>query len=571
MTLSSTSISSIELVQPEIETTIHQAEQSLERFQENRDSGEDLQNCIDYLNQLRGIFVLVEVQGCVLLCQESVALANEVPVGANDDKNSLLTNLSNAIFILRRYTEYFCQQKLDHPELLLPIINEIRVARKSKPFPESHFFEATPNKSFDPTTLCGVAQESKLDDFEHHAKRFRHMYQVGLLDMLRDRNRRISLSLMSRAAKGGVKLCAGEPLAQFWALVSIVCDTILNENLETPDLRKRLFMKVEKYLREMALVGSVVKSKSAPDSLRKDLLYILALSGSESSLVIDTLSGYQIELLDFTEKDLLSESKRLFGPGADVLRSLSSALQEEMTQLKDKLDILERGTSPQAEDIEFICGVFERLSSTLSMLDLPSISLACDHQLTVVRKWVDIEKQGFENELISVADAVLNIEQAIKRFEETGIRAEVDISLDDNEESPFMSEAILVVIEEAKAGLALAKRAITSYVESKGDKLHIANIAQVMDCIRGAMILVERPRVANIVVNCMDCINTELFENESMPEDRILETLADALTSLEYFIESMNLKETVNDALLKLSEDSLSSIGYAEACYISPS
>src|SRR5690554_5316804 len=133
MALSSTSLSSIELVKPEIENTIKQAENSLEHFQENRDSGEDLQNCIDYLNQLRGIFVLVEVQGCVLLCQESVNLANEVPVGASDDKNSLLTNLSNAIFILRRYTEYFCQYKTDYPELLLPIINELRVARKAKP------------------------------------------------------------------------------------------------------------------------------------------------------------------------------------------------------------------------------------------------------------------------------------------------------------------------------------------------------------------------------------------------------------------------------------------------------
>jgi len=53
---------SFELVQSEIETTVKQAEKNLERFQENRESGEDLQNCIDFLNQLRGIFVLVEIQ-----------------------------------------------------------------------------------------------------------------------------------------------------------------------------------------------------------------------------------------------------------------------------------------------------------------------------------------------------------------------------------------------------------------------------------------------------------------------------------------------------------------------------
>mgnify|MGYP000031643836 FL=1 len=564
MSLPSTTVSSIELVQTEIESTIHQAELSLERFQENRDSGEDLQNCLDYLNQLRGIFVLIEVQGCVLLCQESVALANEVPVGANNDKNGLLTNLSNAIFILRRYTEYFSHQKVDHPELLLPIINDLRVARKAKAFPESHFFEFDSSIQFDATAVLGLGEISKLSDFEHHAKRFRHMYQVGLLDMLRDRNTKISLNLIGRAARGSVKLCAGEPLSQFWSLVVVVSETMLKEGLIITDLRKRLFMKIEKYLREMALVGSVVSSKTAPDSLRKNLLYILALSRSDSVEVKSMLDGFAVKELDFDEHTLQAESKRLFGPGADVLRSLSKALQEEIIQLKDKLDILERSGEPHEEDIVFICGVFERLSGTLSMLDLSSISKACDLQAEIVKAWSDSETLVSEKELFSVADAVLSIEQAIKLFEETGVQPELNLNADanGNNESPFLFEAVIVVVEEVLAGLSLAKRSITSYIESKGDKLHLESIGQVMDSIRGALLMIEKPRVAGIIVNCIDCINVELFENESLPEDRILETLADSMTSLEYYIESMSYKETLNDDLLKLSEESLKSISY---------
>lgn len=561
MSLPSTTVSSIELVQTEIESTIHQAELSLERFQENRDSGEDLQNCIDYLNQLRGIFVVIEVQGCVLLCQESVALANEVPVGANNDKNGLLTNLSNAIFILRRYTEYFSNQRIDHPELLLPIINDLRVARKAKAFPESHFFDFDPNTQFDATPVLGLSETNKLSDFEHHAKRFRHMYQVGLLDMLRERNTKISLNLIGRAARGSVKLCAGEPLSQFWSLVVVVSETMLKEEMQITDLRKRLFMKIEKYLREMALVGSVVSSKTAPDSLRKNLLYILALSKGSSVEVKSILDGYAVKELDFDELTLEAESKRLFGPGADVLKSLSKALQEEIIQLKDKLDILERSGEPHEEDVEFICGVFERLSGTLSMLDLSNISQACELQAEKVKAWSVEDQQVSEKELFAVADAVLSIEQAIKLYEDTGVQPELNLQSESND-SPFLFEAVIVVIDEVLSGLALAKRSITSYVESKGDKLHLENIGQVMDSIRGAMLMIEKPRVANIIVNCIDCINVELFENESLPEDRVLETLADSMTSLEYYIESMSYKETLNDELLKLSEESLKSISY---------
>jgi len=344
----------------------------------------------------------------------------------------------------------------------------------------------------------------------------------------------------------------------------VVSEVMLKEGLVISDLRKRLFMRIEKYLREMALVGSVVSSKTAPDSLRKNLLYILALSNSDSSDVKTILEGFKIKSLGFNEQTLLSESKRLFGPGVDVLRSLSKALQEEITQLKDKLDILERSGEPHEEDVDFICGVFERLSGTLSMLDLPGISKACDQQLEAVKSWNDEQKLVSEHELFSVADAVLSIEQAIKLFEETGIHPELNLNTDEQEgsESPFMFEAVIVVVEESLAGLVLAKRSITSYIESKGDKMHLESIGQIMDSIRGAMLMIERPRVAEIIVNCIDCINSELFENESLPEERILETLADALTSLEYYIESMSFKETLNDDLLKLSEESLKSISY---------
>ena len=44
-----------------------------------------------------------------------------------------------------------------------------------------------------------------------------------------------------------------------------------------------------------------------------------------------------------------------------------------------------------------------------------------------------------------------------------------------------------MVIEEAKAGLALAKRAITAYLESNGDKLNLANVPASLQAVRGGL------------------------------------------------------------------------------------
>lgn len=564
MSLSPAALNSIEIVFPEIESTLHQTELSLTRFQENRDSGEDLQNCIDCLNQLRGIFTVVEVQGCVLLCQEAVSLANDIPVGANDDKNGLLANLSNAIFILRRYSEYFYHQKLDHPQLLLPIINELRQASKAKGFPESHFFDIDSSIQFDFAAHLGIESDGKLDNFEHHAKRFRHMYQVGLLGLLKDNNASISFRLIKRAAEGSAKLCAGEPLSQFWALVSLVSDVMAEHNMQVSDLRKRLFMRIEKYLREMALVGKVVGSKSAPDSLKKELLYLLALSADESESIRHILENFDVVELDFNEKILQDESQRLFGPGVDVLRSLSKAIQEELIQLKDKLDIFERGGEPNSDDMAFIVASLERLSGTLQMLDLPNFSELCKRQVEKISGWDDSTTLVSEDELLGVADAILTIELATNRFEESGIQADINKArLEGGKaENSYLSEARIVVIEESCSALVMAKRSISSYIESQGDKLHLANISQVLKSVSGAMKVIEQDQLAELINLSTGCATKELYEAESLPSDLILETLADALSSLEYYIEGMKFKEAPNQELLKLAADSLKSIGY---------
>lgn len=556
---------SFELVQSEIETTIKQAEKNLERFQENRESGEDLQNCIDFLNQLRGIFVLVEIQGGVLLCHEAVSLANEVPVGATDDKNNLLTTLNNALFILRRYIEYYQQRREDHPELLLPIINELRVAIRNKPFPDSHFFEIDMGKKVNHCQSLGLTDSAPIKDFDHRARRLRHMYQVALLGIIRDKNVSVSVKLMTRAALGLSKLCGSAPLAGLWCLLAVVGQAMMDRQMEATKSRKRLLMKIEKYTKELVYVGKVVTSKTAPDSIIKELLYLLSLSGSSNPEVQEILNGYGVAPLALSEQKLISHRKRLFGPGVDVLRSLSGALQEEISQLKDKLDIIERGIDPDVTDFSVISVGLEKLSSTLVMLDLKQLAELASVQNLAIKSWADENRPPSEEDLLAVANAVLNIEQAIKRFEETGITPELDDSVQDQqvvENSPYLSEAMIVVIDEAQSGITLTKRAITAFVESNWDKLHLANVNSTLNSVRGSMIIIGEERLAASLKASAVAIKQELLERDARPDEKILDTLADILTSLEYYIETIGGRESVNVDLLSLAEESLKSINY---------
>lgn len=554
---------SFDLVKVEIEQTIRQSEASLERFQENRENGEDLQNCVDYLNQLRGIFVLVELRGGTLLCQEAVAVANDVPVGASDDKNNLLTALSSALFILRRYVEYYQEQRADHPELLLPITNELRESRREKPFPESCFFEVDVSQKPDFCDSLTLGPLGTSDDYEIHARRMRLMYQVGLLGILRERNARLNAKLIGRAARGFARLCGDAEMGQLWCLLAMVADTIQDRAMGFGKSRKRLLMRIEKYAREIVYVGKVTTTKSAPDSLFRELVYILYRSGSANPEVLHVLEAYHLRPTNLPEHILEEHHKRLYGPGTDVLQSLSSALQEELSQLKDKVDIIERGIEPDLSELGTIATTLNQLANTLHLLDFSRLSTTAREEAEKLRQWeVDGRLPG-DDELYHLANAVLSIEDAAMQLVSRGITSgsdSDDSASADNATSTDLREALIVVADEARSALVLAKRAITAFIESDYDKLHLANLPATLHSIRGGFVMIEDEPGASVIARVTRCIQERLMDSREPPTDAVLEALADALTSLEYYIESIGTRDEKNLDLLKLAEASLADV-----------
>ncbi|WP_020408875.1 hypothetical protein [Hahella ganghwensis] len=561
-TIAAKKSTSFDLVEKEISNTIEQAELSLERFQENRESGEDLQNCIDFLNQLRGIFTLIELQGGTILCQESVAIANEVPVGASEDKNSLLASLSQALFILRRYVEYYDRRREDHPELLLDIINSLRQARNAKPLPDSYFFDVEFQR-VTPKPLSDTSIQPEV--FEYRSRRLRHMYQVGLVSLLKKTERDVGFKLMNRAADGFAKLCKGSSIAELWKLTSLASRLMLRNNMTLTGTRQRVFMKLERYTREMVKLGKVATAKTISETVAKDLVYIIALSGDRSEKIREVLAGFQVAPLDFDEPKLVAHRSLLMGPGSDVLSSLAKALHEEISHIKDKLDIIERGIDSDDTGLQQISDSLGKLADTLTMLDLKRLSDLAKGLRSKLQEWSKTGKQPGDNELMLIADSVLNIEQAVSQLEDEGLTFETDKIAEqksDIQSSPYLTEAHIVVVGESQAGLALAKRSITAYLESSGDKLHLANIQSVLDGVLGALVMIEQTRAAKVLQSMARCIEEKLLRSDTKPEDHLLETLADALTSLEYYVDSLGRNSEGNAELLSLAEESVNSLGY---------
>lgn len=556
---------SFDLVRSEIEQTIKQAESSLERFQENRTSSDDLQNCVDYLNQLRGIFILVELKGASRLSQEAVDVATDFPDSPDDRKNTLLTALNSALFILRRYIEYYHQERQDHPELLLPALNELREAHGKPPYPESWFFDIEPAQN---VNYCANVSLKPLEGSESEqeilAGRMRLTFQVALLAILRDRNEVVSKKLIARAARGFARLCQGTEMGQLWCLLNIVANTMEDRAMGFTRARKRLLMDIQKYTRDLVYIGRRSEPREVPQSLFRDLVYLLYRSGSANPEVIDVLSSYQLAPSKFPDSMMEAHARRLYGPGSDVLKSLSEALQEELNLLKDKLDIIERGIEPDLAEMTPIADGLGRIANTLVMLDLGKLAAITREEAARLRSWEKDNRLPDEDELYRLASSVLSVEDAVMQLVNRGITSETDALAqpDSNRDSSlYLQEAVWVVADEARSALTLAKRAITAFIESDYDKLHLANLPATLHSIWGGLHLTGDDQAAGVIARIASSIQEQLLDAREAPSEQVLEALADALTSLEYYIESMGKREDRNTDLLQLAETSLDGVG----------
>jgi scaffold protein FimL len=328
--------------------------------------------------------------------------------------------------------------------------------------------------------------------------------------------------------------------------------------------RKRLFMRIEKYSREVVYVGKVATAKDAPDSLIRDLVYLLYRSGSANPEVISTLSAFNLAPAEFPDSMFDAHARRLYGPGTDVLQSLSTALQDELNQLKDKLDIVERGIEPDLAELSSIAEALERLSNTLVMLDLNQLGAMARSEAAKLRGWEEENRLPAESELYLLADSVLGIEDAVLQIVTRGITSETDALAGGQrtrEESLYLREAAFVVADEAKSALTLAKRAITAFIESDYDKLHLANLPGTLHSIWGGLQMLDDPEAAKVLERVAQSIQHRLLDSREPPAPQVLEALADGLTSLEYYIESVGRREERNADLLKLAESSLDDVG----------
>lgn len=567
-TADSVNVQSLSMVREELLATIEQAGRDLESYVTDKDDPKPLEACIKGIKQMLGIFRLLELKGASLMAEELYLTTVTIKVG--DEASApmkKLEQISASFFVMAAYVEYVQRAQKRLPVLLIPQINELRKLRKEAVLPESHFFQVTFRSApVIPPVEPIVVSEA---EFKPLLTRLRQMYQMGLIGVLKNGQSGPALGLMRRALIRLQRLGGSDkPLTLLWWLGNLAIVAVVKQNMELLESRKMLFSRLDRVIRQVQQSGSIAYQAMPPKGLVKELLYLLMLSGIQSDIFKKLRAIYAIPNLGYTDEELGEERQALQGPSASTVSSLVKVLRDEINNTKKVLETASQGAY-KVDDVEGLAETLKKVAEILAIVGLKGPAATLKNEIARVRLWADNDGEMNEDDLDEAAKTLLFIESATISLEFAKLPGDRlnEASEVAQREVVAMSElaqAAKLVLKECEAGLSLTKRALNSYSDSDYDSGHIRNIAKILGGVRGGMIILGYERAAEALVCCEQFVDSVLMQPD-LPAalKELLETFADAIISIEYFIDTAAHNAKPDTAILKLAEDSMAALGFA--------
>ncbi|AWH30170.1 Hpt domain-containing protein [Stenotrophomonas sp. YAU14A_MKIMI4_1] len=288
------------------------------------------------------------------------------------------------------------------------------------------------------------------------------------------------------------------------------------------------------------------------------LLNEIRAARGEEGVNDSVLFAFAPESVTATEAELDHARGSLSGRNRELLDTVGSAVKEELLQVKDALDLhLRTGGAPQQlqEQVTKLGAV----ADTLGMMGLGAARGVVVQQRDALLGVVEGRQQIDEDLLLDIAGALLY----------------VDASLDDQvahlgaggsgEDDPSAVEnrrTVEILAHEAIANFAAAREHFVAFIETSWNHGELQDVPRLLGDVSGALRMLDLGTAADYLRGVQQYIEAELIGRQRVPSGRQLDTLADAMASLEYYLEALRDRRPGREDILDITRSSLEALRY---------
>src|SRR5690606_25898065 len=292
----------------------------------------------------------------------------------------------------------------------------------------------------------------------------------------------------------------------------------------------------------------------------RQVLYHVAASQADHPALVELRNTFDLDHAAPSEAELSHAQGSVTGRNRALLDTVAGAIKEDLLRVKDALDLHLRTGEGAATGLEPQVEVLGRIADTLGMLGLGVARTVVLEQRDAVDAIVRGDRAASEDALLDIAGSLLYVDASLDE-QVTRLGA----GDDSGEQDPLASEsrkATEVIAREAIANFADARQAFVAFVETSWDHGELVEVPRLLGEVSGALRMLELQQAADYLTGVRRFTETELLGRQRVPNGRQLDTLADTLASLEYYLEALREHRGNRQHILDIARHRLEALGY---------
>ncbi|WP_264190368.1 Hpt domain-containing protein [Microbulbifer variabilis] len=531
----------------EINETLAQARQFLETFASDPQAGETLlQNSLSLVHQVHGSLHMAQLDGAAMLAEEMEHLLQSLAGGTVENTDETREFMMRALLELPLYLEKVSFQRRDNAVLLLPLLNDLRAVRRERLITEGALF--SPDLS-SLSRIAGKRQPLTADNarLQELVGKLRKMYHVAAAGLIRDVNSGESLSYLVKIVEKLQLLYSGSRRQSLWEVLLGILEALADHRITVQPALRHLLRRIDVEFRLLQGRGARVLDAELDADFLCNLLFYVYLAGPNGTRCQGLYQRFALDkAVPGTPRP---DTEDVLAMGPDALGTAITALREELQLVREALE--PSGAASELPPLSETATIAKRIADTLGVLGLEAPrgrARGIYECLRDASRGTDVEEY-----LMRAAGELVQLDSALA--------ATVDRNKRCDDDQPIMGDATDSVLREARLGLEAVKEAVMEYVASHWDISYLSRVPQRLQEVCGGLEMVGYQRASKIIAACNSYISDALIDRAEQPEWRMLDTLADAITSVEYYLERRVEGLDDTEMLLALAEDSIANLG----------
>jgi chemosensory pili system protein ChpA (sensor histidine kinase/response regulator) len=553
-------------LRPEIDKALSAARAALEDYSESGADASRLAEVRKRIAEVRGSLQMAQLHGAAVLAEEMEQVTRAIEAGKLDDAPAAIEALMRALLQLPDYLERVQQGLSDTANLLLPLINALRAARAARTMGEkTAFFPGFAGVR--PSAMTAAVDVEPLPVL---AKRLRHRYHLALLGWLRKQRPEQALAQLLSVLDRLQQSARSEPVVQMlWAAGGLV-EALTDGGLDASVPAHSLLGQVDRQVKRVLDAGDErILEQEPPQELIRLLLYYVAVSSSHGARVQALNSAFHLgEQLPRGEARAAAE-EALSRPNEAAFGAVTAALKEQLDGIKDGLDLFIR-TADRGR-LDSLSASLRSVGGTFAILGREDLQQqAAEHAARIQAVAAGADATAAEDIkaaaawLLEAENPLSGQEPAPQTLEHGGAEPEAVESGGVQLSSSSMFEVKRSLLKEAMASLALVKDAYTAYLAQPAEGAgRLAAPAEQLRQVAGALTMMEEPRAAELTTAFSRYVQSALLQDGMLPDAAAQEAAAEAMASIEFYLEAVAEQRPGRDHVLDVADSALDVLGYA--------